>query len=160
MAADYKTSLQEALQTLVSAIKDATQLDVVTYAYDIKKGDNEAGKKTRVAQTEMLLDGDINNYVPVQEIEGELKVHNELYQLHLESLEKATVQRVNRRVTARVGTHPRQAVEGPHHLQRGLGHRLVEVAARRTDRAADGDGTCAAVLQAHNASALVETRDD
>lgn len=95
MADDYKASLQEALKTLASAIKDAAQIDVVTYAYDIKKGDNEDGKKTRIAQTEMLLDGDINNYVPVQEIDGELKVHNELYQLHLDSLEKATAQRVS-----------------------------------------------------------------
>jgi hypothetical protein len=43
----------------------------------------------------MLLDGDINNYVPVQEIDGELKVHDDLYRLHLESLEKATAQRLS-----------------------------------------------------------------
>lgn len=95
MATDYKTALQDALKNLAAAIKDAAQIDVVTYAYDIQKADNAAGKKTRVAQTEMLLDGDINNYVPVQEIGGELKVHAELYKLHLESLEKATAQRVS-----------------------------------------------------------------
>ena len=95
MADDYKTTLQEALKTLAAAIKDAAQIDVVTYAYDIDKGDNEAGKKKRVAQTELLLDGDINNYVPVQEVAGELKVHKELYQLHMENLEKATAQRVS-----------------------------------------------------------------
>jgi hypothetical protein len=95
MPTDYKTALEDALKTLAAAIKDAAQIDVVTYAYDIKKADNEAGKKTRVAQTEMLLDGDINNYIPVQEVSGELKVHDELYQLHLESLEKATAQRVS-----------------------------------------------------------------
>ena len=95
MAADYITTLQEALKTLASAIKDAAQLDVITYACNIKKGDDEVGKETRIAQTEMLFDGDINNYIPVYEIDGELKVHSELYQLHLESLEKAIAQRIS-----------------------------------------------------------------
>jgi hypothetical protein len=95
MANNYKTSLQEALNTLAGAIKDAAQLDVVTYAYDIEKEDDQAGKKIRVAQTELLLDGDINNYIPVQEQGGELKVHAELYQLHQESVEKSTLQRIN-----------------------------------------------------------------
>jgi hypothetical protein len=95
MTTDFKTSLQEALKTLADAIKDAAQIDVVTYTYDINKSDDEPGKKKRVAQTEMLLDGDINNYVPVHEVGGETKVNSELYQIHLESVEKAIAQRVS-----------------------------------------------------------------
>ncbi len=95
MTDDFKTSLEDAIKNLAKAIKDAAQMDVITYAYDINKGDNEAGKKRCIAQTEMMLDGDINNYVPIQEVAGELKIHTELYQLHLASVDKATAQRIS-----------------------------------------------------------------
>ena len=69
------------------------------------------------------------------------------------------VERVDRRETPGVGAGVGEAEEGADHLERGLGHRLLEVAAGRAHRPADGQRSGAPVPQPHDAAALVEARD-
>ena len=63
-------------------------------------------------------------------------------------------------ILAGVGALAGKSVKGADHLQGRLGHRLVEVAAGRADRAADGDRAAAVVAQPHQAGPLVEAGDD
>ena len=66
------------------------------------------------------------------------------------------VERVDRRVPARVGPRAAEAVEAADDLQRRLRDGLVEVAARRRYGSADGDRTRRAVFQLDASRALVE----
>ena len=67
---------------------------------------------------------------------------------------------VDGRILAGVGPLAGQAVERAHHLQGGLGHRLLEVAAGGRHGAADGDGGDLAALQADLAGPLIEGGND
>ena len=69
-------------------------------------------------------------------------------------------QRMDGGIFAGVRAFAGKSEKGPDHLQGRLGHRFVEVAAGRADRAADGDRSAAAVAQAHQAGPFVKAGDD
>lgn len=89
MSDEWKTSVENALKSLADAIKDAAQLDVITYTMNLDKPENDPEYKKKVAQTELKLDGDANRYIPVRTVNGELAIHQDLYKKHEEGTEKA-----------------------------------------------------------------------
>ena len=95
------TSIQNAIQNLLDAIKDAAQLDVQTFLYYIDKTSDDPEQGKKVAQTELKIDGDTNVWVPVKSSKGDIAINQELYDLHNQNVEKATQRRTELLETAK-----------------------------------------------------------
>ena len=90
---NVNASIQAAIASLLSAIKDAAQLDVETYLYYFDKAANDPEQGKKVAQTQLLIDGDSNLWIPVKDAKGEIAINQELFDLHNQNVEKAAQRR-------------------------------------------------------------------
>ena len=73
---------------------------------------------------------------------------------------RVRLQRVDGRITLRVGTALRQSIEAARSLLRRLGNGLLEVTARGRHRSEEGDRTRLAVVELHKTGTSIEVRDD
>ncbi len=90
---DVHASIKSAINNLLKAIQDAAQLDVKTHLLFVDKAEDDPEQGKKVAQTELLLDGDANVWVPVETTSGEVALKQELYEIHNQNVEKAIQRR-------------------------------------------------------------------
>jgi hypothetical protein len=89
-AQDFQTSVQNALKKLSDAIANAATLTVETSVLPIPyKGEPADLPKLLVARTELHLDADTKNWIPVREVDGDYTIQSALYTEHKAALETA-----------------------------------------------------------------------
>jgi hypothetical protein len=90
MADDFQTSVQNALKALSDAIADATTLTIETNVLPIPYKDEPASPpKLLVARTELRLDADTRNWIPVREVGGDYAIQTALYEEHKAAVQTA-----------------------------------------------------------------------
>lgn len=85
---------QEALNSLAAVVRDAAELTVTTYVFELDSGGTTPDTAKKVAHTALSWDGDADVFVPVKNSGGSMTVHTELFQLHQQSVDKATQARI------------------------------------------------------------------